>query len=109
MSEYKLSQEIIALSVSNILNAAKIEWKHEERYEAEEPGSCLFCHFFIIETCILRNENNRNTAIVVSRSSSGHMPSDKIFQTINRVRKVNTKSLYTEATEYAHNRGWIDD
>ena len=111
MSEYKLSREIIELSEANIWDAAKLEWKLEEIFEADEPGTCLCGHTPIIETCILRNEKNRNTAIVGNccvKKFIG-LPSDKIFQAIKRVRKDNEKSLNAEAIEYAYSRGWIND
>jgi hypothetical protein len=111
VSEYKLSQEIIDLSEANIWDAAKLEWKLEEIYEADEPGTCLCGHTPIIETCVLRNEKNHNTAVVGNccvKKFIG-LPSDKIFQAIKRVRKDNEKSLNAEAIEYAYSRGWIND
>lgn len=55
MSEYKLTQEIIALSVSSNWDVAKLEWKLYEIYEADEPETCLCGHFPIIEICVLSN------------------------------------------------------
>ncbi len=37
MSEYKLTQEIIPLSVAGTWDEAKLEWTLEEVYEADEP------------------------------------------------------------------------
>lgn len=111
MSEYKLTREIIDRSESKIWDAAKLEWKLHEIYEAEEPGTCLCGHFPIIETCVLANDKNQNTVVVGNccvKKFIG-LPSDKIFQAIKRVRKDNKKSLNAEAIAHAHEKGWIND
>ena len=111
MSEYKLSKEIINLSDSSIWDAAKLEWKLDEIYEAEEPERCLCGHFPIIEICILKNIHNSNIATVGNccvKKFIG-LPSDKIFQAIKRVRKDNEKSLNAEAIDHAHKKQWIND
>ena len=46
--------------------------------------------------------------IVASKKFIG-LPSDKIFQSVKRVRKDNTKSLNAEALTHAHKKGWIND
>ena len=109
MSEYKLTQEIISLSVADIWDLAKQEWLLEI-YEADEPDTCLCGHFPIIEICILHNKRNNNTATVGNccvKKFIG-LPSDKIFQAVKRVRKDRTKSLNAEAIEHAFQRNWIN-
>lgn len=111
MSEYRLTQEIIELSQSTNWDAAKLEWKLETIYEADEPEHCLCGHFPIIEVCILRNQMNLNLATVGNccvKKFIG-LPSDKIFQAIKRVRKDDEKSLNAEAIAYAHEKAWIND
>ena len=111
MSEYKLTQEIIALSVSRNWDVAKLEWKLHEIYEANEPKTCLCGHFPIIEICVLSNTKNFNQAVVGNccvKKFIG-LPSDKIFQAIKRVRKDNEKSLNAEAIDHAYEKGWIND
>ena len=49
MSEYKLTEEILKRSQSNVWDMAKLEWKLNEIYEAEEPETCLCGHFSIGE------------------------------------------------------------
>lgn len=111
MSEFKLTKEIIGLSHSQFWNEAKLEWKLDEIYEADEPETCLCGHFPIIETCIIRNNINNNLATVGNCCVKKFMglSSDKIFQAIKRVRKDNQKSLNAEAINYAHNKNWIND
>jgi hypothetical protein len=109
MSEYKLTSEIIALSVANNWDEAKIEWSLHEVYEAEEPETCLCGHFPIIELCILNNKRNGKFATVGNccvKKFIG-LPSDKIFQAVKRVRKDPSKSLNAEAVNHAFNRGWL--
>jgi hypothetical protein len=89
MGEYKLTQEIVARSVATTWDEAKLEWKLEEVYEADEPETCLCGHAPIVERCILRNQSNLNTALVGNccvKKFIG-LPSDKIFQAFKRVRK----------------------
>lgn len=110
VSEFKLIEEIIKLSSSNIWDTAKLEWKLDEIYEADEPRRCLCGHFPIIETCILKNKVNSNPATVGNccvKKFIG-LPSDKIFQAIKRVRKDSEKSLNVEAIDYAFNKHWIN-
>lgn len=111
MSEYRLTQEVIELSQAINWDTAKLEWKLETIYEAEEAEKCLCGHFPIIEVCILRNQINGNSATVGNccvKKFIG-LPSDKIFQAIKRVRKDDEKSLNAEAIAYAHDKGWIND
>lgn len=111
MSEYKLAQNIVSLSQANVWDIAKLEWKLSEVYEAEEPETCLCGHFPIIEICLLHNAHNHNSAVVGNccvKKFIG-LPSDKIFQSVKRVRKDNTKSLNAEALTHAHEKGWINN
>jgi hypothetical protein len=111
MAQYRLPTEIIRLSNSDIWDAAKLEWKLEEIYEATEPGTCLCGHYPIIEICVLRNKWNGNGAVVgnVCVKKFIGLPSDKIFEAVKRIRKDSEKSLNAEAIQYAHDRHWIDD
>ena len=111
MSEYKLTQGIIELSEAITWDAAKLEWKLAEVYEADEPETCLCGHFPIIEICILSNIKNTNSTNVGNCCVKKFMrlPSDKIFTAVKRVRKDNEKSLNAEAIEYAFEKNWIND
>ena len=111
ISQYKLTEEIIALSESEVWDAAKLEWKLYEIYEADEPERCLCGHFPIIEICVLSNSKNLNQAIVGNccvKKFIG-LPSDKIFQAIKRVRKDNRRSLNAEAIDYAFRKKWLNE
>ncbi|MGL0949071.1 hypothetical protein [Vibrio vulnificus] len=111
MSEYKLTEEIIKLSQSQLWDVAKSEWILYEIYEADEPERCLCGHFPIIEICNLKNKLNFNYATVGNccvKKFIG-LPSDKIFQAIKRVRKDDEKSLNAEAITHAYDKGWIND
>lgn len=110
MSEYKLTENIIRLSASNIWDIAKLEWDLSEVYEAEEPETCLCGHYPIIEICVLQNKINRQSTIVGNccvKKFIG-LPSDKIFQAVKRVRKDDQKSLNIEAIQHAFDKGWIN-
>jgi hypothetical protein len=110
MSEYKLAAEIIARSVSNNWDQAKLEWKLYKIYEAVEPETCLCGHHPIIELCILVNTNHGELATVGNccvKKFIG-LPSDKIFTAVKRVRKDETKSLNAETIAFAFEKGWIN-
>lgn len=111
MSEYKLIEEILARSQSNVWDMAKLEWKLNEIYEADEPETCLCGHFPIIEICILKNKLNAQFATVGNccvKKFIG-LPSDLIFQAVKRVRKDSQKSLNAEAIQHAYDKGWINE
>lgn len=110
MSEFKLTTEIVARSVSPVWDAAKLEWTLHEVYEAEEPETCLCGHFPIIELCVLRNKMNSQLATVGNccvKKFIG-LPSDLIFQAVKRVRSDATKSLNGESLAHAKDKGWIN-
>lgn len=111
MSEYQLTQGIINLSKAKNWDAAKLEWRLYEVYEAEEPETCLCGHFPIIEICVLNNTENGNITNVGNccvKKFIG-LPSDKIFQAVKRVRKDNEKSLNAESIQYAYDKKWINE
>ncbi len=111
MSEYKLTEEIIRLSESNIWDTAKLEWKLHEVYTVDNPQTCLCGHFPIIEICVLENSRNSEKAVVGNCCVKKFLglSSDKIFQAIKRVRKDNQKSLNAEAIDYAFQKDWINE
>lgn len=110
MSEYKLGQEIVARSVAEVWDAAKMEWGLHEVYEADVPETCLCGHFPIIELCVLVNKRNGQLATVGNCCVKKFMglPSDLIFQAVKRVRTDSTKSLNAEAIDHARGKGWIN-
>lgn len=110
MSEFRLTTEIVARSVSPVWDAAKLEWALHEVYEAEAPDTCLCGHFPIIELCVLRNKLNSKLATVGNccvKKFIG-LPSDLIFQAVKRVRGDATKSLNGESLAHAKEKGWIN-
>lgn len=109
-NEYKLTQEIIALSQNSTWDNAKLEWDLESVFYENESDTCLCGQFPINEICILRNRNNGNTATVgnICVKKFLGLPSDKIFQAIKRIRKDIEKPLNSEAVVYALRRGWIN-
>lgn len=111
MSEYKLTEEILARSQAVFWDAAKLEWALDHVYEADEPETCLCGHFPIVEVCELQNKMNGNRATVGNccvKKFIG-LPSDLIFQAVKRVRKDLDKSLNAQAIQYAWEKRWIND
>jgi hypothetical protein len=111
MSEYKLTEEILARSEASVWDFAKLEWALDHVYEADEPETCLCGHFPIIEICELRNKLNGKGATVGNccvKKFIG-LPSDLIFQAVKRVRKDIEKSLNAQAIEHAWEKRWINE
>jgi hypothetical protein len=111
MSEFQLSQGIIALSVANSWDEAKLEWELAEIYREDDPDTCLCSHYPINEICVLRNTHNGNTAIVgnVCVKKFLGLPSDKIFVAIKKISEDDCNALNVEAIVHAHQRGWVSD
>lgn len=110
MAEYELARKIVALSVSDTWDEAKLEWSLVEVYKADEPDECL-CGHSIIEICVIQNRINHNRAVVgnVCVKKFLGLPSDKIFDAINRISKDDEGSLNAETIAHAHSKGWITD
>jgi hypothetical protein len=111
MSEYILTEEILKRSQSQLWDIAKLEWRLNEIYEAEEPETCLCGHFPIMEICILQNKLNAQFATVGNcciKKFIG-LPSDLIFQAVKRIRKDNQKSLNAVAIQHAYEKRWINE
>ncbi len=111
MSEYKLIQEILSLSVADTWEFAKSEWELSEIYFSDEPETCLCGHYPIIELCEIRNKKNQRITIVGNCCVNKFMglPSEKIFQAVKRIRKDSEKSLNSETIELAYSKNWIND
>lgn len=109
--DYKLPREIIARSVADTWDEARLEWRIEDIYSEEDPDICLCGHSPITETCVLRNVRNRNSAVVgnVCVKKFLGLPSSKMFDAIKRIAKDDTGALNPEAIDHANSKGWIND
>lgn len=111
MSEYQLTERLIALSVGDTWDEAKLEWSLEHVWREDEPDTCLCGHFPIIEICFLRNASNFNTAIVgnccVKKFTS--LPSDLIFQAVKRIQNDIERAINVATIRHAYKKGWIND
>jgi hypothetical protein len=111
MSVFKLTTEIIALSVAKTWDEAKLEWQLEDVTKEEEPSTCLCGHFPVLELCTLRNTKNQKSAVVGNccvKKFIG-LPSEKIFQAVSRVQKDWWRALNAETIDHAHKKRWITD
>jgi hypothetical protein len=110
-NQFRLFKEIIARSVSQTWEEAKLEWDLKHVYREDEPLTCLCGHTPIIEICVLHNRRNGNTAEVgnVCVNKFLGLESDLIFSGLRRVAKNVDKALNEAATNYAHEQGWITD
>ncbi|MDD5056460.1 MAG: hypothetical protein PHQ60_01215 [Sideroxydans sp.] len=111
MSDFKLTQGIVELSVAKTWDEAKLEWGLEHIWREDEPDTCLCGHFPIVEICLLRNYRNQNTAIVgnccVKKFKT--LPSDLIFQAIGRIQGDIERAINAETIDHAFKKGWINE
>lgn len=110
-TNYKLSEQIIAHSVADRWDEARLEWAIEDIYWEEDPDTCLCGHFPINELCFLRNHKNNEKVLVGNQCVKKFMglSSDKIFDAIKRISKDPEKALNLEAIKHAHTKGWINE
>ena len=100
---YKLTEEIIKLSVSRDWNNAKLEWKFEYAYQSEELETCLCGHYPIKNICVITNTKNRTSTEVGNcciNKFLGIEEANKIFTSINRIKEDLSKSMSIEVLEY---------
>jgi len=111
MAHFELASKIIALSVADNWDEAKLEWSLVDVFKEDEPDTCLCGHFPIIENCVIENRLNGAKAIVgnVCVKKFLGLPSDEIFTAINRIAKDNERALNAAAINHAHTKGWIND
>lgn len=111
MAEFRLIQGIIALSVADTWEVARLEWELLNVHKEDEPDTCLCGHFPIIEICELINLKNQNTTIVGNCCVKKFLGlrSDKIFQSIRKLNQDGSKSINAETLDHAHNKRWIND
>lgn len=89
LSAAKLTAEIVARSVSDNWDAARLEWSLVGGTEADAPERCPCGHYPIIELCEIRNQKNRVEATVGNCCVKKFLGirSDKIFIAYKKVRK----------------------
>lgn len=109
---YKLTEEIINLSVSDYWESAKFEWNFEYAYQSEKPQTCLCGHFPIINICIIKNTKNQNDAEVGNCCVNKFLGIDdgnKIFLSINKIKNDFSKSISEEVVEYLKKKRIINE
>jgi len=109
---YKLTEEIIALSVSESWDFAKLEWDFEFAYYAEDLQNCLCGHYPIKNICVIKNKKNLNQTEVGNCCINKFLGIDdgnKIFSSIKKIKEDNTKSISAEVIEYLYNKNGISE
>lgn len=111
MAEFKLINEIIKFSNSNIWEIAKKEWILLTIDLSDDPYTCLCGHTPIFEICKLENRINKNIVTVGNCCVNKFigLPTKRIFNAIKRIKKDNYKSLNSDAIELALSKNWIND
>lgn len=110
--EFKLKEEILALSESKSWSGAKIEWIFESAYQSEEPQYCLCGHFPIINICVINNTTNGNYAEVGNvciNKFLGISDAESILGSITKLKKDITRSMSSDTLQYLFEKDGITD
>jgi len=110
MSEYKLTTELLNLSQSQKWDDAKLEWELIDIEKVKDPEECLCGHYPILEICLIKNNKTNNESRVGNCCvKKFNNKSDKIFRSVERIRKDIEKSVNAETLELAIKKEWIND
>jgi len=109
--EYKLYSELLQLSESQNWSQAKLEWRFEYAYIAEEPETCLCGHFPIKEICTIYNTTTKQRADIGNHCIKQFLnirEQEGIFNSLKKIMKDKYKSVNEQTIEYAFNKSWIN-
>ncbi|TVZ49879.1 hypothetical protein JM82_0318 [Olleya sp. Hel_I_94] len=109
---YKLTEEIIKLSNSDIWSSAKLEWNFEYAYYSEELQRCLCGHYPIKNVCVIKNTDNKNETEVGNccvNKFLGIEDGNKIFTSIKKLKIDKSKSMSPEVLEYLRKKNVLTD
>ena len=111
MPEYQLFKRIIELSVTNKWEDAKKEWILDHIYSAREAQTCLCGHYPIIEICVIKNIKNNEQALIGNCCINRFLGigSNKMFNSLKKIRKDISKSVSSTLIEFAHEKGVLND
>lgn len=109
---YKLTGEIIDLSEGTTWDFAKLEWKFEFAYYAEDLQTCLCGHYPIKNICVIKNKYNSHQTEVGNCCINKFLGIDdgnKIFASIKKLKEDDSKSMSAEVIDYIYNKKGITD
>jgi len=110
--QFKLIDDIIALSVSKFWESAKNEWNFEYAYYSEISQTCLCGHYPINNICVIRNTKNNNSTEIGNcciNKFLGIENGNKIFTSILRLKDDLAKSMSEEVVDYLKSKKIITD
>ena len=112
MKNYKLPNDIIQLSVSDVWESARLEWDFKYIYESEEPLTCLCGHYPIKNICVIENRENGNETEVGNCCVNKFLDiddGDKIIQSLNKIKKSSDSSMSTKSLLYLYENNFITE
>jgi hypothetical protein len=110
--KYKLTQEILKLSVSQNWDIAKNEWVFISAYRSDDSQVCLCGHNPIFNICVIKNKINEKSTEVGNCCINKFLDIDdanNIFDSIKRIKADITKSMSIGALEYLKSKNIIND
>ena len=108
----KLTEEILKLSVAKFWDRAKLEWNFENAYQSEEKQTCLCGHYPIRKICVIKNKGNSSRTEVGNCCVNKFFDieeGNKIFTSIDRLKKDPSKSMSTDAVEFLKRKNILND
>jgi hypothetical protein len=106
-----LAERIVARSVANNWEDARLEWDLEQVLIVDTLTDCLCSHAPIKEVCILSNRLNgyRTRVGNVCVEKFIGLPSEALFASLRKVRMDPTSALAPVFVEYAYEKKWVND
>jgi predicted RNA-binding protein with RPS1 domain len=98
----------LKLSQSKNWNQAKLEWKFESAYIADD---CLCGHFPIVEICTIYNVETKKRADIGNHCVKQFLnieEQESIFVSLRKILKDNTKSVNPQTIKYVFVKQWIN-
>lgn len=106
----RLREEILARSVADTWDAAKLEWALSNVFLSDTLGTCL-CGHPITKHCVLANQLRGYEVVVgnVCLEQFTGLSSERLFASLRRISADIGAALSTDAIELACDQGWLSE
>lgn len=108
-----LQERIVERSRADSWESARLEWVLTSIYFADpgDPGTCLCGHHPIIEMCELENRWSGDVTTVGNCCVKRFMglSSEQVFRGMRQIWRDRSKSMNSDAIEFAFDNRWISE
>lgn len=108
-NDYRLPESIVARSVADNWQAAKLEWTLDRIYKSDSTDRCL-CGHVIRECCLIKNHHTGKDAVVGTCCVKKFLELDTqgLFNALQRIADNLGRSPSVALIDFAFQRRWID-